>query len=211
MIAPIVASESDDVAFIILLAGPGIPGDQLLLLQSELISAAEGMDKEEMQKNLALSKKFYDIVKETPDDSTANVKLLAAFDEFYKKLTEEEKAKLENVEQLKTQQLKILTSQWFRYFLSFDPVPYLKKVKCPVLALNGEKDLQVPPKENLKAIREALNAGGNNKFVIKELPGLNHLFQTSQTGAVSEYAKLEETFSQTALDEMLKWLKSVTE
>ncbi len=210
MIAPIVASKSDDVAFIVLLAGPGIPGDQILILQSELISKAEGTSEEEIKKNLDLSKKMYDIIKTTPDDSTAKEKLVAVFEQYYNNLTEEEKTELGDVEMLKTQQSKILLSPWFRYFLSFDPALYLKKVKCPLLALNGENDLQVPPKENLSAIEKILTEAGNKNFVTKELKSLNHLFQKSETGAVSEYSKIEETFSPVALEEMLTWIKSVT-
>jgi len=82
----------------------------------------------------------------------------------------------------------------------------LSKVKCPVLAINGEKDLQVPPKENLSAIEEALKAGGNQNYSIKELPGLNHLFQTAQTGAPSEYAKIEETISPAVLKLIGNWI-----
>ena len=79
-----------------------------------------------------------------------------------------------------------------------------------MLAINGEKDLQVPPKENLSAIETALKIGGNNKFEVKMLPGLNHLFQTSTTGAISEYGKIEETISPTALQTMLDWIKGIT-
>ena len=82
-------------------------------------------------------------------------------------------------------------------------------MKCPVLALIGEKDLQVPPKENLSAIEDALKRGGNKNFEIKMLPGLNHLFQTSNTGAISEYGQIEETISPLALEIMLNWLNKI--
>lgn len=211
LIAPVVASISADVSFIVLLAGPGIRGDQLLLLQAELISKSEGIEKDEIEKTLDLSQKFYKIINANPDDSIARINLLAVFEEYYNTLDEAGKNRLGDIEVLKAQQFNALLSPWFRYFLSFDPVPYLKKVRCPVLALNGEKDLQVPPGVNLEAIEEALIAGGNNNFVVKELKGLNHLFQTSETGSISEYAKLEETFSTKALEEILKWIKSVTD
>jgi fermentation-respiration switch protein FrsA (DUF1100 family) len=103
-------------------------------------------------------------------------------------------------------QLQSLLSPWYRFFLTYDPKPTLTKVKCPVLAINGEKDLQVPPKENLSAIEEALVAGGNKNFIVKELPGLNHLFQTAQTGVPSEYAKIEETISPIALKIIGDWI-----
>jgi len=99
-----------------------------------------------------------------------------------------------------------LTSPWFRYFLSYDPAPTLRRVKCPVLAINGEKDLQVPPQQNLPAIRMALEEGGNKHFEIVELPGLNHLFQTAKTGAPSEYAGIEETMSPAAMKTIADWV-----
>jgi fermentation-respiration switch protein FrsA (DUF1100 family) len=107
-------------------------------------------------------------------------------------------------------QIKRVLSPWFRYFLVYDPQPALKKVKCPVLAINGEKDLQVPPKENLSAIEKALKAGGNKKLVVKELPALNHLFQTAPTGAPSEYAKIEETIAPLALQTIGDWIMEQT-
>jgi hypothetical protein len=103
-----------------------------------------------------------------------------------------------------------LLSPWFKYFLIYDPRPTLSKVNCPVLAINGEKDLQVPPKENLKAIEEALIAGGNRNFIIKELPGLNHLFQSAATGSPDEYARIEETISPVALELISDWILEQT-
>jgi fermentation-respiration switch protein FrsA (DUF1100 family) len=95
---------------------------------------------------------------------------------------------------------------WFRYFIMFDPTPVLKKVTVPVLALNGEQDLQVPWKENLDLIAAALKAGNNKDFTTKSFPKLNHLFQTSQTGALSEYGKIEETMSPEVLNTISEWI-----
>jgi uncharacterized protein len=111
-----------------------------------------------------------------------------------------------NLDTLVQARIKQVLSPWFRFFLFYDPQPALKKVKCPVLAINGEKDLQVPPKENLSAIEKALKAGGNKNFMAKELPGLNHLFQTAETGAPAEYAKTEETIAPAALQVMGDWI-----
>ena len=93
-----------------------------------------------------------------------------------------------------------------RFFISYDPRPALEKVKIPVLAINGEKDLQVPPKENLSEIKAALQRGGNKNYEIHELKDLNHLFQTSQTGAILEYGSIEETFDEEAMDLMTQWI-----
>ena len=88
----------------------------------------------------------------------------------------------------------------------YDPGPILRKVKCPVLALNGEKDLQVAAKDNLAAIHDYVVAGGNRHVKTVELPGLNHLFQTCQTGAIAEYAEIDETFNAGALKVISDWI-----
>ena len=100
---------------------------------------------------------------------------------------------------------------WFRFFLTYDPAPTLTEVRCPVLAVTGENDLQVPPKENLSVIGEALNAGGNRNVTLMELPGLNHLFQTSETGAPSEYGQIEETMSPVLLEAVSDWINGLYE
>ncbi|MHC4320278.1 MAG: alpha/beta hydrolase family protein, partial [Planctomycetota bacterium] len=103
-------------------------------------------------------------------------------------------------------QVAQLESPWLRYFMEHDPAPVLERVRCPVLALNGTLDLQVPWKENLEAIREALERGGNEDVTARELPGLNHLFQHAETGLVLEYGRLEETFSVEVLELMATWI-----
>jgi fermentation-respiration switch protein FrsA (DUF1100 family) len=98
------------------------------------------------------------------------------------------------------------TSPWYRTFLVLDPVEYLSKVHCPLLALNGSLDVQVPSKENLKAIEKALIFGGNSKYVIEEMPELNHLFQHAKTGNIDEYGKIEETMSPEVLEKIADWI-----
>jgi fermentation-respiration switch protein FrsA (DUF1100 family) len=107
-------------------------------------------------------------------------------------------------------QVKMLLSPWFRDMLSYDPRAALRAVKCPVLAINGEKDLQVSAQENLSAIREALAAGKNQQVKTIELPGLNHLFQACQTGAPAEYSRIEETFDPAALKVVSNWIRETT-
>jgi len=103
-------------------------------------------------------------------------------------------------------QLKMVLTPWFRYFLTYDPKPALMKVRCPVLAINGEKDLQVPPDEDLRVIEQTLAAAKNPDYKVVKLPGLNHLFQTCKTGSISEYAEIQETISPAALDTMSDWI-----
>jgi fermentation-respiration switch protein FrsA (DUF1100 family) len=103
-------------------------------------------------------------------------------------------------------QVSQLTSPWMVYFITHDPAPVLQKVKCAVLAVNGDKDLQVPARVNLEAITKALDKGGNKKVTTKIFPGLNHLFQECKTGSPSEYAVIEQTISPAVLDEVTKWI-----
>lgn len=210
LIAPIVAAEDKDVAFIVLMAGPGIPGDSILILQSELIQKAEGRPEDEIDKSLRINRKIYSMIIKSKDDETLKNQLREEFNSEISQMTEDEKKQIGDPEIYINQQLRTLTSPWFKYFLTYNPVPTLEKVKCPVLAINGEKDLQVPPKENLSAIEMALKKGGNKNFETKMLPGLNHLFQTAKTGAVSEYTTIEETISPLALETMLNWIKKIT-
>ena len=101
-----------------------------------------------------------------------------------------------------------LTSPWMRYFLFYDPVPALRKVSCPVLAVDGSLDLQVPADTNLHGIERALRAGGNKDVTIRNFPGLNHLFQTAKTGAPGEYSTIEETIAPEVLKEIGDWVSA---
>ena len=193
IIAPMVAARNPDVAFIVMLAGPGVPGDQILVAQSRLIAEAAGQSPAEAEKNANQEHEVLTLVKNEKDNA-------ALESDLRKRLAGEvPDAQL-------GAQIKALTSPWVQFFIAYDPAGALRKVRCPVLALNGEKDLQVPPKLNLPAIRQALEEGGNKHFETDELPGLNHLFQTARTGAPSEYAEIEETMSPVALEKMAGWI-----
>lgn len=210
LIAPMVASKSKDVAFIILLAGPGIQGDQILLLQQKLIGKASGTSAETLEKNELVNRKAYDIVNKSTNLEQLNVDLTHYIQSTLKDNPKNEKrAEMSDDEFVKLQVSKI-TTPWMHYFIKYNPAPALEKVKCPVLALNGKKDLQVPPKENLAAIKEALSKAGNKNITTKILPNLNHLFQECKTGSPQEYATIEQTFSPIALTEILKWIQTQT-
>jgi len=209
VIAPMVAARSRDVAFVVLLAGTGVTGERILYEQGELISRAEGAPEDTIAKALAGQKKSFTVIKENKDPKAAEEKLKPVLAESFKALDEEQKKASGGEEQWVKTQIQTLNSPWFRYFLTYDPKTALVKVKCPVLAMGGSLDLQVPAKENLKAIEDALKAGGNTNVKTEELPGLNHLFQKAKTGGVSEYAKSEETMSPAALKVMGDWIESV--
>ncbi len=212
MIAQIAAVENPyDVKFIVMLAGVAIPGDELILLQSEKIALSEGRPKSEIDENIKRQKFIIDLLKsDAPNHSIENEirKFLSETFPDESKLNQQER---EEIKKLIDNQIKTVTSDWYRNFLKFNPAVYLEKIKCPVLALNGEKDVQVPPKENLKAIENSLKKADNKNFKVLELKGLNHLFQSSNTGSISEYAMIEETISPVALEEILNWLKEVVE
>ncbi|MGD1005659.1 MAG: alpha/beta hydrolase [Ignavibacteriaceae bacterium] len=210
IIAPIVASETNEVAFIVLMAGPGLPGDELLCLQSEALAKAEGYPAERIKESTEINKKMYNAIKAGGDSVKIAEELKKIYYDHYNSLDEKEKSEIRNPKAVFEGELKSIMSPWFRYFISYDPTPALEKVKCPVLALNGSKDLQVLPNENLTVIKKALEKGGNKNFEIKELPGLNHLFQTAETGSPAEYIKIEETISPTALQTISDWILKVT-
>ena len=193
LIAPMVAATDPDVAFIVMMAGPGVPGDEILVEQRLLISEASGVSHEAAEKNVALERELLTLVKQEKDDAV---------------LQKELRDKLVGVgsEAQINVQIKAITSPWIRYLITYDPATALRKVKCPVLAINGERDLQVSPKQNLPAIRKALEEGGNQQFEVDELPNLNHLFQTAKTGAPSEYGEIEQTISPVAMERIASWI-----
>jgi fermentation-respiration switch protein FrsA (DUF1100 family) len=206
MIAPMVAAQSKDVAFIVLLAGPGQTGEDLLLLQGELVVKSEGGDADAVKKARAQQEALFGILKKEKDPKAAKEKVDAYVKEQTEKLTDEERKQLEALKAVQEAKLNMLLTPWFRYFLEYDPAPALKKVRCPVLAVNGEKDVQVSAKENLARIKKSLEEGGNPDVTVKELPGLNHLLQTCKTGAVSEYTRIEETMAPAALEVISDWI-----
>jgi pimeloyl-ACP methyl ester carboxylesterase len=210
IIAPIAAAQSQDIAFIVLMAGTGLTGEEILYLQGALISRAEGIGEEDIQKSTQEQRRIFAVVKREKDTDGLKKALRQLYEEDIAKLNEEERKEAELTEEQWQAEIKRITSKWFRFFLTYDPKTALRKVTCPVLALNGELDLQVPPKENLAAIEMALIEAGNKDFTLKELPKLNHLFQTAKTGAVSEYARIEETISPAALEIIGDWIAART-
>ncbi len=210
LIAPSVAVQSSDVAFIVLLAGPGVPGDEILYLQGQAILKAAKVPEEVLARQRRVQEGMFAIVKalaKAEKDVTAAEKKLRKFLEGETaRLPEPERKEAEKQKAGMDGQIRQVLSPWFRHFLSYDPRPTLAKVKCPVLALTGELDLQVTPKENLPAIEKALKDAENTDVTVKELPKLNHLFQTCETGSPAEYGKIEETFSPRALALVGDWI-----
>jgi pimeloyl-ACP methyl ester carboxylesterase len=210
IIAPLAAVRSKDVAFIVLLAGTGLTGEESLYLQGKLILVAIGAGEAQLRRQRRVQERLFAVLKREKDDKAAEPKLRAVIEDEFSKLSEEEKKAAGDRKNLPEAQFKMMLSPWFRHFLTYDPRPVLSKVQCPVLALNGEKDVQVSAKENLEEIGKALKAGGNKDHTIKEVPRLNHLFQTCHTGALSEYAKIEETIAPVILELVADWIEKHT-
>jgi pimeloyl-ACP methyl ester carboxylesterase len=210
LIAPMVASQSEDVSFIVLLAGTGLQGDKIILLQQALIAKADGTSDSDIMEATDAFTKAVDMVMKSDDEQ----KLKTDLTNFINKLIEDDpSAEIPSgltKEEFVSAQVNEISSPWMQYFLKLDPAIALEKVKCPVLAINGEKDLQVPPKENLEAIKKALVKAGNENVTVVELANLNHLFQECETGSPKEYSNIEQTFSPTALTLILDWIRAQT-
>jgi uncharacterized protein len=198
VIAPMIASRSSDVAWIVMLAGPATKGAETLILQSDLIARAAGMTDEQVAKSLDFDRQAYMLVRQEKDRVVLENKL--------GDLIQVSGLGPAMPPAMLQRQIHWTSSPWFHYFLDYDPAPALQKTKCPVLALIGEKDLQVPPKENLPLLRKALEDGGNKDFQVVELPGLNHLFQHCYMGLPAESRAIEETFAPEALSAISEWV-----
>lgn len=193
VIAPMVAARNPDVSFIVMMAGTGVRGDEVLVEQSAALKEAMGASHAEAEKAGASERELLLLSEREKDDAVLE-----------KRMRELAGSQMSDAQI--AAQLKQVRSPWFQYFLQYDPATALSKITCPVLALNGEKDKQVIPSQNLPAIRKALAAAGNTHFEIVELPDLNHLFQTAKTGSPTEYSQIEETISPIALDKISSWI-----
>lgn len=198
LIAPAVAAADSGVAFIVLMSGPGVRGDRVLLAQGDLLARADGAPESAIAIGHAQRAQAFAIVEASTDPADAKTKLEAVA------------AKAVAAGQLKQdvadRSIAELTTPWMYSFLRYDPAPALQKVRVPVLALGGSLDRQVEPKENLAAIKEALK--DDKDVTVTELPGLNHLFQDARTGAFSEYGPIEETMSPAALKTIGDWISA---
>ncbi len=203
LIAPMIAAERDDVRAIIMLAGPSVSGDKIVLNQSRKIAETAGasplvLDSQDKLLNLLLEK----IKTGQPFEDGFIDRVIADVRET---LPEEEKKEFEIPESSKSTMAQ-MDIPWFRYFLAYDPAPSLKKVKCPILYLIGDLDLQVDPDLNIPVAEKIFKESGNSKTKIVRFPKLNHLFQKSTTGLPDEYMKIEQSFDPEVLQQMSKWI-----
>ncbi len=204
--APLVAAEHDDVAFIVMLAGVGVPLAELLPRQQDDLMKVMGVPEDIRQEQRQAQHDVFAILRELGGTAEARHKIRTRLLEVVAKYTPEQLKAMGYSEGVIDQQIGMMTSPWFVKLLRYDPAPTLARVHCPVLALNGTKDTQVACQENLAGIRAGLAAGGNTDVTTVALPGLNHLFQHCQTGAISEYGAIEETMSPEVLTLVSDWI-----
>lgn len=199
MIGPIAAANNGDIAYLVLLAGPGTNTKHLLLTQSRLVALSQGAPEELVERQAPVMSRLMSVHEDapTPEDARNRIENI---------LTPEAMQAMGVPESQKSVLIASFMSPWMRYFLRYDPDEYLQRIGVPVLAINGALDLQVPPDENLDAIEDALSH--NPDVTIMKLEGLNHLFQEAESGSIGEYAEIEQTFSPRALRIVSEWINT---
>jgi hypothetical protein len=214
LIAPIAASRSSDVAFIILMSGPGLPGEDILLLQSETGGRTAGMSEAQIKSNQALQRQMFAAARTGTgwDEVTAAVK--AAIRSAIDALPEARRQAIKDPEAVIAQQtaaqIASVKTPWMKFFLDFDPATALANVRCPVLATFGERDIQVPTAQNRAAMEKAFATSGLTRYRIEVFPRANHLYQDAPTGSVAEYAMLKKEFVPGFLELLVAWIKEQT-
>ena len=206
LVGPLAATLSDDIAFVVMLAGTGVPGTDILKLQLELISRAQGTDDETLARQLELQQEVLDTLMSSAPMEERRARLRAVVEEQMDLAPEAAGLDGEAREQAVQSGIASVLNPWFETFLTYDPRETLSQVQVPVLALNGDLDLQVDADQNMPEIARALLEGGNGDVTVRRFPGMNHLFQTAQTGAPTEYSAIEETMSPIVLEVISDWI-----
>ena len=202
ILGALVATRSKDLNWMVLLATPATTGERTLLRQSELIARAGGLAEEQITRSLEFDRKAYRAVREEKD--------AAALERRLRALVEQSGLGAAMPPAALQAQIRMMSSPWFREFLDYDPAPALEKLKCPVLALSGDRDLQVDSTENVPLLRKAYEASGNRDFMVVEIEGVNHLFQKAQSGSPALYGAIEETIAPEILTAVGNWVSKHT-
>jgi uncharacterized protein len=212
IVAPIAASRSKDIAFIILMSGTAVTGEKIMLAQGEAIAKAAGAPAEDLQKQADLQKRIFQCVRSAKGWEELRAYMTKLGMDQIAEMPEEQRKKIPDPQAVIAKtidaQLKPTQSTWFKYFLDFDPAGYLEKVRCPVLATFGELDLQVPTEMNRQAMVAAFEKGGNKDYTIQIFPKANHLYLSAGSGSPAEYATLKKEFVPGFLDFLTKWIRA---
>lgn len=207
LVAAIAANRSENVAFAVLLAGPGVPGHEILVRQGELLLKAQGVTGDDLKEFQKLQSAAIDLVRQGKQGPEAEAEARRLARGQLELLTKNQPMAAGDLDAAAEQAAKPLFTPWFRSFVAYDPRPDLRAIGVPVLAINGALDLQVDPGQNLPAIEKALKEGGNPDVTVRRLEGLNHLLQPATTGAMDEYGRIETTIAPEALELVSGWLR----
>jgi pimeloyl-ACP methyl ester carboxylesterase len=210
IVAPLAASKSGDVAFMVLMAGTSVTGEEVVLEQGALIARASGTPEDEIARSAEYQKRTFAAVR----SGEGWDELIAEFESQLRAtvaaMSDSARAAITDVDAYVNAQVQgqmtAARTPWFRYFLDYDPAVTLRAVDTPVLALFGELDLQVIPSQNLGPMEEAFRAGNHPDYTIETLPRANHLFITATTGSPTEYATLPKEFVPEFLPLMTDWI-----
>ena len=198
ILGALVATRSTDVSWLVLMGTPVTTGERTLLRQSELIARAGGLPEEQITRSLEFDRNAYAVVREEKNPEAMEKRLNV--------LVEQSGLSQAMSPAALQAQIRVMSSPWFRDFLIYDPEPVLEKLQCPVLALSGDRDLQVDSTENVPLLRKAYETSGNKDFTVVEIEGVNHLFQTAQSGSPALYGAIEETMAPSVLAVVRNWI-----
>jgi pimeloyl-ACP methyl ester carboxylesterase len=201
--AEVAAKNPEAVNFVVSLAGSGLPGIEMLLLQDRAWAKDHGANPAEVERLMVYVRAYYEAII-THTEVQPRIEALKA---IYDRLSPEEKTLVEKHKMNEgTLSVPWATKPFLRATLLSNPQVAWRQVQCPVLALNGSLDHQVPAKENLAGIMAALNEGGNKRVESAELPSLNHIFQTAKSGAEDEYENISETLAPIVLQRITQFI-----
>jgi uncharacterized protein len=211
-VAPLAASRSRDIAFVVLIAGPAVTGAAIRDAQDSLLALAGGFSLKQISASRRIRTALHEALLSEPNDSLALLKMVSAVTSAYNALPPDLRAAVDSGgprpdSAALVNSVRIAATPWYRYLLTFDPVPYLRQLRIPTLAIFGEKDLQVPPSQSEPVMRRVLRE--NRQASIRVFPGLNHLFQHAGTGSMAEYGQISETFAEEALKAIAEFVLGV--
>ncbi len=201
LIAPMLAAQRADIAFVVAMAGPGIALGEVMAERECLALAGRGASQDTVVKHGQFARALFRQLGEIPVTEMIDAAQVAAIAARFGAAETATK----NTSEV---WLRAYNLPWFRYAFRHDPSESLRRMQAPFLAINGSLDAQVPVKSNLGAMAQILAAAGHPDYEIAELPGLNHMFQTCSTGEEFKYPMIEETFAPLALETISAWLNA---
>ncbi len=204
------ASGQNDIAFLVMLGGPGIPWAENMVEANAENLRLQGKSQDNIDAGSQLLNEMIPVMQAGADYESTKTKLFKVISEWKQSLSGEVKGEIEDFDKSHPGFWKTMASDYatpiYMSAVNFIPSQYLKKVSCPVLSIIGNKDIQVLSSLNNPAIKQALIQGGNNNHMVLEMPDINHVFQKCKTGLTSEYSKIDESFNEDMLELIADWI-----